>query len=138
MPIVHITPNFSVSGELSETEQAQVASMNIDTLINVRPDNECEGQTSHEEWEKYAQQHKLQYGYIPVSPCQYGESDVLEFNALLAKSDKGVHAFCRTGTRAVHLWALANKQKYTFEQLQSIVKAHGYNLDMIARLFQAK
>jgi len=134
--IVNITKQFSVSGELAKSQLSTLVEQGIDTLINVRPDNECENQISDQEWQTLAQKHNLHYVYIPVKPCQYTEQDVQQFRAALAQSSKCVHAFCRTGTRATHLWALANTGIFSFTDMQRIVKSSGYDLDMIAAMFE--
>jgi uncharacterized protein (TIGR01244 family) len=134
--IAKITLQFSVSGEITESDISKLMEQVIDTIINVRPDNECENQISDQQWQALAHKYRLNYVYVPVKPCQYAEQDVAKFRAALALSAGGVHGFCRTGTRAAHLWALANKDKLSFTDMQGALKSKGYDLDNIAAMFE--
>jgi uncharacterized protein (TIGR01244 family) len=136
MEITHITPEFSVSGELSEAELMVLADQGVDTLINVRPDNEAEGQINHPKWQVLAKNLHIEYGYIPVKPGEYSEQDIAKFDTLLTQSKTRVHSFCRTGARAVHLWALANKNTLAFDRMHDIAKQKGYDLNLIKAKFE--
>lgn len=133
--IAQITKQFSVSGELTESELNSLAKQGVDTLINVRPDNECENQISDQIWRSLAQKYNFRYFFIPVKSGYYTAKDIEEFKAALLQSSKRVHSFCRTGTRASHLWALANKDKRSFTDLQTALKVHGFDLAVIAAMF---
>ena len=133
--IAQITKQFSVSGELTESELNSLAKQDVDTLINVRPDNECENQISDQIWRTLARKYHLRYFFIPVKSGYYTKRDVEEFKAALLQSSKRVHSFCRTGTRASHLWALANKNKRSFADLQAALQIHGFDLQVISAMF---
>ncbi|MFT7261305.1 MAG: hypothetical protein ACI9MS_003179 [Glaciecola sp.] len=133
--IIKITNHFSVSGELTESALDNLVGLGVDTLINVRPDNERKNQITDQDWRALASRHKLHYVYIPVKSCHYTEQDVKKFKAALEQSSNCVHGFCRTGTRATHLWALANKENLSFTEMQSLLKDKGYDLDMIDGMF---
>jgi uncharacterized protein (TIGR01244 family) len=135
MPIAQITPSFSVSGELNEAEFHKLAANRVRTLVNVRPDNESAEQVNSYQWQDLAQLHHMQYCFIPVKSFEYCEDDIARFAALLKQSISPVHAICRTGTRAIHLWALASKDEHTYEHMQKLAKKAGYDLDKIATLF---
>jgi len=136
--IAEITKQFSVSGELTESELSSLAKQGVDTLINVRPDNESKNQISDQIWRTLAKKYHLRYVFIPVKPGYYAAKDIEEFKAALVQSSKRVHSFCRTGTRASHLWALANKDKRSFTSLQAVLKVHGFDLTAISAMFDSK
>ena len=133
--IAQITKQFSVSGELTESELSSLAKQGVDTLINVRPDNECENQISDQMWRTLARKYNLRYFFIPVKSGYYTKTDVEEFKAALLQSSKRVHSFCRTGTRASHLWALANKDKRSFADLHAALQVHGFDMQVISAMF---
>lgn len=108
MTITYITNTFSVSGELSEPELIQLAQNGVSTLINVRPNNEAPEQKNDAHWRKLCTKHNLDYVFIPVKPNQYTDQDIAKFKAALLNATGKVHAFCRTGTRATHLFTHAN------------------------------
>ena len=133
--ISKLTEQFSVSGEFTESELSSLVKQGVDTLINVRPDNESEHQMSDQYWRTLAQKYHLQYFFIPVKSGYYKTQDINEFKAALLKSSKRTHSFCRTGTRASHLWALANKDNLSFTELQAVLNVHGFDLTMISIMF---
>lgn len=136
MTIVYITPTFSVSGELGDLEFQILSKKGVDTVVNLRPDNESAGQKNSANYQKLVQYNHMRYGFIPVKPCEYSQQDIAKFSELLAQSNSGLHSFCRTGTRAIHLWALANKGALSFQHMQSLAKKAGFDLDMIAARFE--
>ncbi len=136
MKIVDITENFSVSGELSEIDLAALKEKGISMLINLRPDNESADQVNHEQWQKLCEKHGLKYEHIPVLPCQYSAEDLETFESHVADGDLRVHSFCKTGTRAVHMWALTNRDTHEFAELQATVTDKGFDLKMIAGHFE--
>ena len=133
--IIHITNNFSVSGALTKQDFSALIEKGVTTLINVRPDNECENQINDFEWQGLANKYKIEYAYIPVKPNEYKDDDVARFASLLNNTDKKVHGFCRTGTRAAHLWALANKNKIEFLAIQHQLNNKGYSVSSISDMF---
>lgn len=135
MTITKITDSFSSSGVLSEEALFSLAKSGVSTIVNARPDNESPEQKNDEEWISLCQKYGLTYFHIPVLPCQYTQHDIQKFKEILEHSDKKVHGFCRTGTRAAHLFALANKEKYTFAQLQELYKNTPFDLSVIADKF---
>lgn len=140
-PALHInqlSETFSVSGEMHETDLKTLTDMGVDTIINVRPDFEVEHQISSERWQQLARAHNLHYALIAVKPCQYHREKVSSFKAALAQSNAKVHCFCRTGARAAHLWALANKDTLSFKQLHEVLSKNGYDLDVIAPMFTSE
>lgn len=136
MTITTITSTFSVSGEISEETLIDLVENGVTTLINVRPDNESPQQHRSKEWSTVCQQHGIRYIHIPVLPCQYSASDIQKFKDALNNSKNKTHSFCRTGTRAVHLFALATKATYTFQQMRALLKDKGYDLHPIERQFK--
>lgn len=133
MTITIITDSFSVSGELTEQELVELSARGVSTLINVRPDGEASEQKTDAQWRAICQAHGLRYFFIPVRPGDYSERDIEKYRQALNSTNESIHGFCRTGTRAVHLFALANKDKRTFEQLQQMLSGTHYDLNAINR-----
>ena len=132
MTITTITDTFSASGEMSEHDLKHLRDIGVSTVINVRPDNEVPEQKTSEQWLKLCQNLSLQYFHIPVTSGQYTEIDIKQFKQAVDNADKKVHCFCRTGTRAVHLFALANKDTESSKQLQKLIVSKGYDLTAIS------
>jgi uncharacterized protein (TIGR01244 family) len=134
--ITAITNTFSISGEITEKELSYLIENDVSTLINVRPDNEGLEQKNSGAWNTICQQHGLTYFHIPVLPCQYPETAVQEFKGALTSTENKVHSFCRTGARAAHLFALANKDQFTLQQMHDLLKEKGYDFNTIAEQFK--
>lgn len=135
MVITNLTNEFSVSGEVTEQELIQLSESGTSTLINVRPDNEAPEQKSDQHWIALCHRYDMQYLHVPVLPCQYSESAIQQIKQAIDHAPNKVHCFCRTGTRAAHLFALANKHQYSFQRMQALLKEKGYDLSQIANQY---
>ena len=54
----------------------------------------------------------------------------------LATGDDKVHAFCRTGNRAIHLWALANAHSETLKYIENQCEKSNCNISAVKELMQ--
>lgn len=111
MNIRSINHHFSVSGPLNRDELKQLADAGVKTLINGRPDFEEPNQVPDAVLRIWAQDAGLDYYFIPVVSGQYSPTAVAEFGHVLLNAKAPVHAVCRTGTRVLHLWALARLEQ---------------------------
>lgn len=107
MQLRTITDQFSVSGPVDEKTLKLLSEQGVGVLINVRPDHEELHQLSDSELEEMAEQAGLAYVYIPVKSGEYPAEKIAMFAKVLAFSNTAIHSVCRTGTRAAHMWALA-------------------------------
>ena len=137
MEIISITDNYSVSGELNRNTIEKLANLGVGSLINVRPDGEAQGQMSSREYAAICQDFGLTYIHIPVTSGEYSDHIIAEFKLAIHGDleQAKVHCVCRTGTRAVHLWALMNRASKTFEALNSLTTPKGYELIAIKEQF---
>lgn len=136
MTIKQLCENFSVSGALSEQDFTALNERGVNLVINVRPDNESSDQLSNADYQAICQNHAMEYAFLPVKPCEYIDVDVQKMQSLINSAKGKVHSFCRTGARAAHLWALTNKQKSSYSDLQQTLAGQGYDLSLIASYFE--
>ena len=80
--------------------------------------------------------HGIEYLHIPVKVNCYSEQDIAEFLDKLAVGDGKVHAFCRTGNRAIHLWALANSHSETLKYIEKKYLESDCNISDIKEFMQ--
>ena len=66
---------------------------------------------------------------IPVEPGKYAPEDIEAFASALQSSTDPVLGYCRTGKRAIHLWAYAKAAHYPIADLLSQASAAGYDLE---------
>ncbi len=111
--ISKITEDYSTSPQINPNDMAEIASLGFKAIINNRPDLEggAEQPTSNILAEA-AQQHGLQYVYIPVVPNQIQADQVEAFSKAFSTMPKPVLGFCRTGNRASQMYTRANAPQH--------------------------
>ena len=101
-----VTDDFTTAPQISLDDVAEAARQGFKTLISNRPDGEEPGQPSAAEIAAAARAAGLAYHPIPVTggptPAQVEQTP-----ALLAEAEAPVLAFCRSGTRSIVTWSLA-------------------------------
>lgn len=124
----------SVSGQIRPGQIADLPD-GIGTIVNNRPDGEEPGQPTSAEIEAAARAAGLDYRHIPVAGG-FTEADVAAMAGALA-GEKGVLAFCKSGTRSAFLWALAEARRGADGgELIAKAAAAGYDLSPIRRLIE--
>ncbi|MES1197499.1 MAG: TIGR01244 family sulfur transferase [Pseudomonadota bacterium] len=101
-----VTADFSVAPQLTAEDIARVAAAGFKVLINNRPDGEAPGQMTNAEAQQAAEALGLFYHALPFAGPP-PPAVVAETEALLAAAPGPVLAYCRTGTRCITAWALA-------------------------------
>lgn len=107
MDFLKINEQFSVSGAINEEDMRQLKADGVNTLICTRLDGEEELQNTAIQNCELALKHGLKHFHVPVKSGQYNDSDIQAFADALGQEPERVHGYCRTGTRASHLWALS-------------------------------
>jgi uncharacterized protein (TIGR01244 family) len=101
-----VTPDFAVAAQLAPADIARVATEGFKALINNRPEREEAGQPKEAEIRAAAQAAHLAYQAIPFAgPPPPGV--VAATAELLEQAPGPVLAYCRTGTRSIMAWAMA-------------------------------
>lgn len=122
--IRQVTDRFAVAPQLALEDFAAAASMGFRHIINNRPDGESADQPSSAEMEAAAKKEGLTYVHAPF----VGQPTSDAVRAALGASGKTL-AFCRSGTRSVTAWAMA--QASEGEEAAHIIEQAadaGYNL----------
>lgn len=127
-----VSDRFSVAPQIALEDFAQLASAGYRHIINNRPDGEAPDQPSSAQMEAAAKQAGLTYVHAPF----VGQPTADAVKTAMAASGKTL-AFCRSGTRSVTAWAIA--QASEGEEAQIIVEAAqdaGYNLSGMSDLLR--
>jgi uncharacterized protein (TIGR01244 family) len=130
--IRQVTDRFAVAPQLALEDFAALASQGFRHVISNRPDGEVKGQPSAAEVEVAAKAAGMTFVHAPF----VGQPTADAVKAALNASAKTV-AFCRSGTRSINAWALA--QASDGEELQYILEQTaeaGYNLAPMAGLLR--
>lgn len=126
---IKLTPDLSVSPQITAKDLEVAASSGFRSVINNRPDGEASDQPRSDELAAAAQRLGLEYRHIPIVPGQVSPDQVAAFKAALTDMKGPTLAFCRTGTRSTTLWALASAGEMEPQAILGAASAAGYNLE---------
>lgn len=129
MKLAVLTPNVTVLAQPSAEDIVDLAAKGYRSIIGNRPDGESEDQPSWAEFEAAAAGQGLEARHIPVVMGQITDDQVAEFREALETLPKPIAIFCRTGTRAALLWALANQANLTVDERIGIAAKDDYDLE---------
>jgi len=102
-----IDDHVAVAPQITPEEVAALAAAGFTEIVNNRPDDEEPGQPSGAEIAAAAREAGIGYRAIPVTHAGFSANQVEAMASALASSSGSVLAYCRSGTRSAHLWALA-------------------------------
>lgn len=127
--IKQVNEQFSVSPQITIDDLPGLADRGVRSLICNRPDGEAADQPNVVEIETAAAKAGMKLVYLPVASGNFDDQDVAEFLAALQRLPGPVHAFCRTGTRSITLWAKSQlRLGKTTPELLAIAAPLGYDL----------
>ena len=109
MTFKSITPNFSVSAQLTPEDVHQAAAQGFKSVICNRPDGEEAGQPSAATIQKEAEALGLSFTYIPAVSGAVTDDDAAKMKVALAQMPSPILAYCRSGARSAKLWEMATK-----------------------------
>lgn len=99
------------SPQITTTQVADAGRLGIGMIVNNRPEGESDDQTSGADIAAAAAAAGLDYVAIPVTHAGFSMPQVEAMRAALDRAgERGVLAYCRSGTRSTLLWALAEAQ----------------------------
>ncbi|WP_110982070.1 TIGR01244 family sulfur transferase [Acinetobacter baumannii] len=128
MELKRVNQDFYVAGQITANDIVKIADQGIKTLICHRPDGEGADQPNVIEIEEAAQRHGLNVIYQPVISGKITDQQVTEFKQLYQNAQKPVLAYCRSGMRAISLWALAEVAPQDAALLVESGNKLGFNL----------
>jgi sulfide:quinone oxidoreductase len=123
-----LSPNVSVSSQISVEEAAAARQDGFRSIIGNRPDGEEPDQPGWAEIEAAARAAGLSTRHIPVAG-NIDEASVAEFAQALETMPKPVLAYCRSGRRSAILWALSNNGSLTAEERIRTGKRAGFDFE---------
>jgi uncharacterized protein (TIGR01244 family) len=109
--VTRLVEGIAVSQQIQPEHLAALKEQGFRAVIDLRPDGEAPNQPSSTAMAQAARQAGLQFGYVPVSPGNVPPSAVEALGQWLAQSPQPVLLYCRSGSRAVRAWALAEASR---------------------------
>jgi len=124
-----VTDQLSVSPQITVADVEAAAAQGFRTIVNNRPDGEEPTQPSSRDIEAAAAAAGLAYVHLPVRGGPTPEQ-VEATERLFEAAEGPVLAFCRSGTRSIVTWALAQAQAdaYPRDELVELGREAGYDL----------
>ncbi len=124
-----LTPRYAVSPQIAREDFARAVAEGFKMVINNRPDGESPGELQHGEAADAAEAAGLEYVYIPVAGGFPPDKIAATLEAI-NRARGPILAYCRSGTRSAHLWALAHAMRggKTPDELISLAAQQGYDL----------
>ena len=122
-----VTDTFSVSPQIAPADLAAAAAQGFTLIINNRPDDEAPGQPPGAEIQAAARAAGLDYLAVPVVG-RPGPAQVEAVREAVAGAKGKVLAYCRSGTRSIHTWAMGQTGAVDRERLLRLGAAAGYDL----------
>lgn len=104
--IHHVTPAFSVAGQLRPEDMARAAAAGFRVIVKNRPEGEEPNQPSEAAIRAAAEAAGMAYHALPFSGPP-PPATVAAMAALLEEAHGPVLAYCRSGRRSMTAWAMA-------------------------------
>ncbi len=123
-----VAEGFYVAPQLEPDDFAEAAAMGIKTVINNRPDGEAPDQLSDAEASAAAEAHGLAYVHVPVVSGGIFPDHIAEMKTAIEAHEGPYVAYCRSGTRSCHLWALVSAVREDPDSLIEAAARAGYDL----------
>jgi sulfide:quinone oxidoreductase len=133
-----VTPDFAVAPQISATEAEALGAAGFKSVINNRPDHEQTGQPLAAELGAIIKRQGLGYTELPFQGAPPREV-VEALAAAWASLPKPVLAYCRTGTRSIMAWAMAQVRLGTLSPQETIALAAkaGYDIEALSPALSA-
>ena len=131
MTLGKIEDGFYVSTQLMPEHFAGLAAQGVKTIINNRPDGERGFYPTDAEMAELAKNHGMEYHFIPVNPMALTMEPVNQFANAMANAAGTVVAYCASGRRSAMMWALANANKKSADEIISACASQGHDLSQM-------
>jgi sulfide:quinone oxidoreductase len=131
-----LADDFYVAPQLAAADFAAARALGIRTVINNRPDGEAADQLGDAEASAAAAAAGLAYAFVPVVSGSLRPEAVKDFQEAVARHPGPYLAYCRSGTRSCHVWALATAGRRPVEEILSSAAAAGYDLSPARSLLE--
>lgn len=133
-----LSAQFSVAPQISIEDIAEAKAQGFALVVNNRPDGEEPSAPQGDDISRAAAAEGLAYAAIPIGHAGFSHAQIDALDTLLADATGPILAYCRSGTRSTHLWALARAR--AGDDVEGIVAAAakaGYDLTGLRPMLDA-
>lgn len=129
MDIRRIAAYYAVSSQIAPADVGAAIAGGYRTIVSCRPDHEADDQPTSKELSEAVQAKQSAYRAIAIEAVEsITHSQIQEFRGLMKSGPQPILGFCRTGTRAAMLWALAVVDDLSVDGVIKAANAAGYDL----------
>lgn len=132
MNLHQLTDKIAVSPQIDPADLAGLRAEGFTTLIDNRPDVEIAAALCSERMAAAAAAAGLDFHYLPIIPGRMTMDLVRAFAEVVENSPGRVLAYCRSGTRSSHAWALGQAGRMTADEILDAGARAGYDLSGLA------
>ena len=136
MKLAVLTPSVTALAQPTIEDIGQLSELGYRSIISNRPDGETSDQPDFAQIAQAAARHGMEALHIPLSLGQLDNSQIAAFREALNRLPRPIAAFCRSGTRAALLWALANEANLTVNERLLIAEQEGFDLEPFRALME--
>jgi len=101
-----LSAQFSVAPQIGIEDVAEAKAQGFAMVVNNRPDGEEPSAPQGDDIRHAAAAEGLAYAAIPIGHSGFSHAQIDALEKLLADATGPILAYCRSGTRSTHLWAL--------------------------------
>lgn len=101
-----LSPTYSVAPQITIEDVAEAKAQGFAMVVNNRPDGEEPSAPQGDDIAHAAAAEGLAYAAIPIGHSGFSHAQIDALDTLLADATGPILAYCRSGTRSTHLWAL--------------------------------
>ncbi|MBI1339233.1 TIGR01244 family phosphatase [bacterium] len=123
-----VTADFAVAPQITADDLQGLAQAGFRRIINNRPDGEERGQAAHDDMRRLAADAGLDYVYAPFQGAPTPEA-ITAVDAAV-KAGGATLAHCRSGTRSVIAWSMAEVRagRRSPRDVVELARGAGYDL----------
>lgn len=137
MDVRVISPQFAaLPRQMTVADVAEAAALGYVRIVNNRPDAETTPEERGEAIAAACAAAGIDYVAIPCQPGRIS-SEMIDATAEILDGPGPVLAYCRSGTRATTLWALAQAGRMPVDEILATARAGGYDLANLREMIEA-
>lgn len=129
-----LAPNVGVRSQIAVADVAGIQGSGYRTLIDLRPDGEATDQPPSAVVAGAAGNAGMKFAYVPTPHGDIPDATVDAFAKALSEAEGPVMLYCRSGSRAARVWALAEAARSGGADqaaIEAAVVAAGHKVDDI-------
>ena len=125
-----LSETFLASPQVTAEDIAEAAALGVTLVVNNRPDGESPDQPPGAEIERAARAAGLDYLSIPIDQSGFSREQFEALAEALDRTDGKTLGYCRSGTRSIVTWSLAEAASgaKSRDELVALGRGAGYDL----------